>query len=327
MADAHSSEPALGTVTSTVDDRTTEAFEVLGNETRLAILLALWNASEPGLEADGVSFSTLRDRVGIRQGGQFNYHLDKLTGRFIEQTDEGYRLRHAGQKIVQTVIGTAGFEEPTLEPTDIDMPCRHCSGQTALTYDDEWLYRICTECAGTFETNGTTLPEGCLTAFQLDPAAVRDRTPEEMFALAKFQMLQHIHDKMEGICPWCSGPVRNGLDVCEEHDVDGICDACRRAEPVRVRFECLACKDSSLVPLPTCVSFHPEVVTFYYDHDIALQWDVDDFDTLKRIHELIVNEVDLVADDPSRILVTFSHDGDELRLTLDEELNVIDVTK
>lgn len=322
MNGSESIESPLKAAAEATGAQTTEAFQLLGNETRLAILLALWDASDPDHEVNGLTFSELRDRVGIRQGGEFNYHLDKLVGRFVERTDKGYTLRNTGAKVVRTVIGTAGFESPSLERAEIEMPCRHCGGQTALSYEDEWLYRVCTECKGTFETSG--LPDGCLTGFPLAPAAVTNRTPQEMFAVAKFQTLQSIHNKMEGICPECSGPVGKQLEVCDDHAADGICNTCGRAEPVRVRLVCHVCKDWSIVPVPTCMMFHPEVIGFYYDHGIALQWNVDDFTTMRRIHDLIVTEVDLVAEDSSRVRVTYSHD-DDLCLTLDEELNIIEV--
>jgi DNA-binding transcriptional ArsR family regulator len=47
-----------------------EAFAVVGNETRLAILEALWRSPERP-----VTFSDLRRRVGMRDSAQFNYHL------------------------------------------------------------------------------------------------------------------------------------------------------------------------------------------------------------------------------------------------------------
>jgi hypothetical protein len=77
-------------------ERATEAFATLGNETRLSILLALWEAYEPFVATNAVAFSELRERVGMRDSGQFNYHLDKLRGHFVRKTDAGYELRRAG---------------------------------------------------------------------------------------------------------------------------------------------------------------------------------------------------------------------------------------
>lgn len=83
----------LEAVARRVGEQTTDAFEILGNDTRLAILLALWEAKEPGPpfaepSERAVSFSELRDRVGVKDSGQFNYNLDKLVGAFIEQAEK-----------------------------------------------------------------------------------------------------------------------------------------------------------------------------------------------------------------------------------------------
>lgn len=77
------SKSPLEAVAKRVGERTTEAFESLGNVTRLAIQLALWEAKKPGpplseLSDPPVSFSELRECVGMRDSGQLNYHLDKL---------------------------------------------------------------------------------------------------------------------------------------------------------------------------------------------------------------------------------------------------------
>lgn len=48
MAGANSSGTSLDAVTDTVGERTTAAFEILGNNARGAILSALWEAQDPG---------------------------------------------------------------------------------------------------------------------------------------------------------------------------------------------------------------------------------------------------------------------------------------
>lgn len=75
-----------------------EAFAVLGNETRLAILLAL-NRSDGEL-----AYSELKRQVGVYDSGRFNYHLDKLLGHFIDGTEGGYRLRDIGRRAAQAVV-------------------------------------------------------------------------------------------------------------------------------------------------------------------------------------------------------------------------------
>lgn len=96
MAGTDPTESPLEALAGGAGAEATEAFSLLGNEARLAVLLALWDAAEPFDEAgswdpaegNAVPFSELRDRVGMRDSGQLNYHLGELEGHFVEQTDE-----------------------------------------------------------------------------------------------------------------------------------------------------------------------------------------------------------------------------------------------
>lgn len=80
--------------TPAASDGPADAFAALSDSNRVAILEALW-------EADGheASFSDLRSAVGMRDSGQFNYHLGKLTDQFVRQTDDGtYALSVDGER-------------------------------------------------------------------------------------------------------------------------------------------------------------------------------------------------------------------------------------
>ena len=67
-----------------------EAFSLLANEDRLAILKAVVRADER--EETPLSFSTLREAVDIRDSGRFSYHLRELTGHFLTHSADGYSL-------------------------------------------------------------------------------------------------------------------------------------------------------------------------------------------------------------------------------------------
>jgi hypothetical protein len=84
-----------------------DAFATLGNETRLGILQTLGRAGED------LSFSVLRDRVGVEDSGQFNYHLEQLVGHFVRKTEDGYQLRRAGRRVVEAVLSGAVTDAPT----------------------------------------------------------------------------------------------------------------------------------------------------------------------------------------------------------------------
>lgn len=85
-------DPTRGMANSSED--VTDALDVLGNEIRMGILREL-------AEADGsLTFSELRERVGIRDSGKFNYHLTKLCSYFVRETADGYELGHAGTRVI-----------------------------------------------------------------------------------------------------------------------------------------------------------------------------------------------------------------------------------
>ncbi|WP_256299112.1 ArsR/SmtB family transcription factor [Haloarchaeobius salinus] len=98
------------------DERAADALDVLGHEHRIAILRAL-------AEADGpLSFSALHARVGMRDSGKFNYHLSRLCEYYVRETDEGYELGHAGERIISAADpGAAGADGGTAT-TDGGMP-------------------------------------------------------------------------------------------------------------------------------------------------------------------------------------------------------------
>ncbi|WP_231183903.1 helix-turn-helix domain-containing protein [Haladaptatus sp. DYF46] len=83
-----------------------DALSVLGNEIRMSILRELADASET------LSFTELRERVGVRDTGKFNYHLTKLCEYFVRQTESGYELGHAGTRVISaaTPVATDEFE-------------------------------------------------------------------------------------------------------------------------------------------------------------------------------------------------------------------------
>lgn len=76
MAPDEKPDTPLRSAVQAAGDRAVGAFQRMGNDMRLAILVALWEEVGPFAEDNAVSFSTLRSRVGAPDSGQFNYHLD-----------------------------------------------------------------------------------------------------------------------------------------------------------------------------------------------------------------------------------------------------------
>src|SRR6056297_2375241 len=100
--------------TCVTDDDTlppSEAFALFADETRVAIVEAL--AEQMSAEGtDGLSFADLRRAVGVRDAGQFNYHLSKLCDRFVVKRDGKYYPRYAVLRLVGA-IHEGSFTERT----------------------------------------------------------------------------------------------------------------------------------------------------------------------------------------------------------------------
>lgn len=304
-----------------------EVFQVLGNETRLAVLLALWDAYDPDAETNALSFSELYRAVDFDNPGNFNYHLKQLVGYFIRKTDEGYELRRTGLKLVRSIIAGLGVEDLTLAPTIIDKECQFCGAPAAVSYEDESLYILCTECDG-FYAGDNGMPEGTLTGMEFDPAGVANREPEEMLHAAWTIASHSLQCAVQGVCTECSGSMTCELRICEDHDPEDVCDTCGRRFDVMAKFWCDVCKNHLIAPPRTVVAYHPAVVAFYHEHGVPSQYETRGFGTFARQkRQLMGHTQQLLSTDPVRIQVEIRCDDDVLELTLDDELAVLETTR
>lgn len=310
------------------DPTAVEAFKLVGDETRLAILLALWEAYDrPDADENALSFSTLFKRVNYDDRGNFRYHLEELEGQYVQRTrDGGYELRHTGMKLVQTVIGGAGVTGTELKPVEIDRSCEFCGAPTAVCYDDGLIFHVCTDCEGRW-----TIPEreyGCLNSVPLPPAGVADRTPAELIAAAEVQAYRRMRTMFQGLCDVCSGSVDSWLELCTEHASEDICERCGWRDPARAMFRCRVCKSMHSAQPSVLCAFHPAVTAFFYDHGVTTRWHAEELDGLEHLGEHDPSyELEVVSEDPPQVIVTVTLDSDELRLTFDESVTVIDASR
>lgn len=329
MSGANPPESPLTAAAEVAGDEVTSAFELLSNETRLAILLALWEAYDPGLTENPLSFSELYDRVGVRDSGNFTYHLDKLTGHFVAETDVGYELRDTGLNIVRAVIAGTGLERATLAPTDLEMACTRCGERTVeVRYRSGSVYLTCTNCAGI--TTSEQWPSGTIAVHPLDPAGLAGREPREVRAAAAIRYKHTFHMMEDGVCPACSGMIDTSLQLCEDHSREPgeVCPNCGTRDSARVRHVCTVCKHWEGNPVEILLFDHPAVISFYYERGIDTRISAMDVEGTNRVIELIRDSSHtVVSTDPVRIRVTVPYKGDELQLTLDENLDVLDVAE
>jgi len=305
----------------------TEAFALLGNETRLAVLLALWESYDPHAEENAVPFSRIFERVDYDDPGNLSYHLGKLEGQFVRQRakGEGYELRIPGLKLVQAVVAGAGTGDARREQVEIDEPCPFCDAPTTVGYQEGVVVRACTACEGAAPERTET--EGFLSAVKFERAGLADRDAAELRAASSVATLRQVRSMFDGLCPTCSGAVEGWLDRCPDHE-GGVCDACGSRFPVRARFECRVCKDHSICSPKALALFHPAVVSLYDDHGISTRVRADDPEGAAHLQDLYDDHgLELVSEDPPKAAVTASCGGNEVRLVLDETVRVVNVLR
>ena len=282
-------EPSEGTVH--VEHHPPEAvFGLLGNETRLAIIRALGEA-----EADAVPFSDLQDAVGMRDSGQFNYHLGKLTGRFVRKTEDGYALTLAGEQLVGALLaGTYTATAETTAPLPVDAPCPSCGGEVVATYADDLVDMTCLDCDEWY--NQVTFPPGILDQFE----------PGELPEAFDRWLLAVIERTHRGFCSNCAGRVTGHLVPTDEHP-----------QGVRVEYPCERCGQQATVSAIVPVLLHPAGTGWLYEQGIDLH-DVPLWEVGARVDD----EVQLLETDPPAVAVTLTVDDSRLLATLGADLTV-----
>lgn len=300
-----------------------EAFSLLANDQRMAILEALWE------EPDPLPFSALREAVGVRDSGQFNYHLGKLSGLYVRETDDGYGLTRPGRRVLTAVLAGDLLDRPEVEPTRVDRPCPRCGADVLLRYDDEVLRVLCTECPGLFEGEVETPrerrenPPGTLSVLPLPPAGVKNRTPEEILEVALQWLVGRTGTRVRGLCPDCSGSVVTEIRTCPDHRADeGLCPTCGSRYAAIVIATCEVCGEGSSSVLSTATWGHPDVNAFFRDHGHDSLW--PDFETLSVVG--LFDET-VRSREPLDYEMRWTLDGESMRVRVNGDLEVLEVER
>lgn len=282
-----------------------EAFDLLGDETRCAIVLALSGLSTHQWSYDSVRFSRLKDAVDVADGGRFNYHLQKLCGTLVEQDGDRYTLTADGARIAEilrTSLSTA--ETPVSGNTG---SCPTCDRSAETTFDEGFVAVECPE-------------HGRLFDMVLPPAVADNHDVDAIETLAGRRAQWYVELAMEGACLECWGAVERRVPVpLSETSLDP--DGTSGDEPV-VEFECSRCQTTYWLPPAVCVLRHPAVIAFYHEeHDRnVLDGTYYDLDVYDWSYPGIEETADGLA-------VTFVGESGNLRTELDESATVIDTER
>lgn len=278
------------------------AFELVANDTRIDILRALWDVRVS--DGEGASFSELCERVGVSDGGRFNYHLGKLVPEFVRKRDERYSLTHAGAKLIGDAVSGAYTETDgaTVRQAVVgDCHMSDCDGNTVVEYRDGELRFGCDSC--------DRVPDGV----PVPPVVVQSADDRHVPEIGSRFSLLTVERANRGFCHLCDGPMEQ--TVARFHpDFEPVID-----DSVDVINECRACGEWRRSGARATLIGHPAVVSLLYDAGV-------DYRTVPHWEQTWLNEASerLVGEDPVRVAVTVPIDGVDRRFTLDGSLDVVD---
>jgi len=276
-------------------------FELVADETRAAILYALSRGLKEDPDDPALGFAELRRRAGVRDSGNFNYHLDRLLGRYVERgpDGEGYALTHPGMAVVASLVGGEYDLPGRLGPEPYDDPCPICGEPTEIVYE------------------GGILRFGCdgepahAMGYNLPPHAVEEEALDEAAEL----MARRSHAEMalvfDGRCPMCVGSVEFTVSEPERADVAPGYDA-----------SCTRCGVHYQLQVGHAAIHHPEVVAFHAERGVDLRSDPTAILRLSR-----GEAVEVLDGDGDRFAVTVAVEGDALSVTVDDRGQVLGVAE
>lgn len=288
-----------------IDQSPDTTFDLLADETRLAIVRELGDAEGP------ISFAELRKRVGVRDSGRFNYHLDKLTERFVSKGEDGYALTRAGRQIDGTLQAGTYTLAADIEPIALDEPCPACESTQYLQYEDQLVRTEC-DC-----------PVGA--QFHVPPSGLAGESRERFPAACDRYLKTALYKSRRGFCTYCDGSVESSIEplASPEKSPEDLPFAFDRPQEVPVvEMTCRRCERALVSGLSLALLDHPTVVSFYRDRNRTARdrpfWAIRGFGTdRERIRER----------DPLRAAVTYRVGDDAMTLVVDETLTVLETTR
>lgn len=281
-----------------------EALKAVANETRLRIVIDLGATVRDG--AYGTRrFSELLDAVGVTDSGQLTYHLDKLREqKYVERTDEGYRLTLRGLRIYQFVRSGVLSRTPDIDPLTIGLTHDDCGEPLSIRYEDQRMYGECEACDEIIGVN------------PVQPSAFDPGDRESMSDAYRQRFWMDNFAMTQGFCPYCGGDVTTRIDYRHTEAVPTE----SQGEDPAITFTCEVCRWFITTTIEFPGYLHPAVVAFCHERGLDIR-EHNPVNLPLEFPEYVVH-----SEDPWRVAVTYAYDGDEITLTFDDDLTVHDVT-
>ncbi len=289
-------EPAQGSELPPSD-----AFAVLGNETRLRALAALLEDGTPTVR----SFSELAEESGADTTAGFAYHLRQLTGRYLRELQEGYTLTDAGVRVARAARAGVYTESIDRDPVPVEDPCPFCGEQSLEAgARDNTVSMACTACDRT------------LFRLPFPPGGFRSHDDESLPAALDRLYRSRVALLTEGTCPDCGGVASASVGTVDVDDAGWTADDAPGERP-QLRLRCEACGYNLRCPVTLGVLEHPAVIAFYHEHASDVRerpiWNVGG-----EWRE------QLLSSDPLAVRVSTALEGDGLELFVAADGSVVE---
>jgi len=273
-----------------------DRLQLVSHDVRAEILVALSHHHRDCGPDATLGFADLRRRVGHDDPGNFNYHLERLRGTLVEQTEEGYQLSAVGHRFVAVLVSGRFDPDRSMQFPDTEVCCLVCGDPASVSYADGHLQVSCSD------SHHARLNVG--------PELLERRSVREALRVALRRSLLESRAVIDGVCSFCSGVTTGELVRLS-------------ASPLSVWYEghCERCGVAVQNTAGGCVVFHPAVVSFCYQHGRNIY---------RRAWDTIASSVDVVAvsdEDPLRVDVAVTLGAEQLELTLDRSATVTGVER
>ncbi|WP_436909836.1 DUF7351 domain-containing protein [Halosimplex marinum] len=272
----------------------TETFELVSNDTRLAILRALAEAFRESPIEPFVAYSDLRDRVGVRDKGNFNYHLDRLED-LVTEGSEGYAVTSVGLAVVSAVA--SGRLDPgwTWGPREVPGACSFCGDALVLRYENGHLLLTC------------GVDDHAL-LFPVSPSLLDGHEGDALVERVAVALSQQAERIRRGICPECEGDLTPGVVPEPKPEQDGHF----------FHGDCRRCGFQHGFPVGAAALSQPAVLAAFDARDVDLR--ATPFWTLAWCR---VGAETVVGEDPLRVRVDARLPDETLAVTLDGDAAVV----
>jgi DNA-directed RNA polymerase subunit RPC12/RpoP len=280
-----------------------DAFDLIGHDIRTSIIRTLQEEFRRGSRE--APYSDLKSRVGVRDSGQFNYHLQKLVGHFVVKADGAYQLSYAGRKAASAIAGGTYNEQASIEPRSVAGACVNCGDEALVLTNSDARFDISCSTCNTSVVH-MPFPPGAVDSYEVDEL----KTAFDRW-VRSWNMLS-----ATGVCPECGSRMQREITEDQGETTIGNVD-------IRYGLDCTQCWMSGFLPIGCLLVDHPAVVSFHWNrgHEVHSSY-------LWEFEWALSKEYQEPKEEDDRLVeLSIPVESDELRITVNNSLDIVTITE